>query len=111
MRLLLIGILAFLPLTAQAETIENLSANELDPSPVADPFIVMGPDDPDSVINEVGPYGNPYSPASATNFEAFTTPSLYGQVRQNTKSYDPDWLRNPFGHYGHPYSPNQLSNR
>jgi hypothetical protein len=111
MRLLLIGILAFLPLTAQAENIKNLSANEPDPSPVADPFSTMGPDDPDSVINEVGPYGNPYSPASATNFEAFATPSLNGQAQQNTKPYYPDWLNNPFGHYGNPYSPNQFSSR
>jgi hypothetical protein len=111
MRLLLVGILAFLPLTAQAENIDYLSTNESDPIPVVDPFSVKNLGDPNSVINESGLYGNPYSPASATNFEAFATPPPYGQGRQNTKHYDPDWLRNPFGHYGTPYSPNQFNNR
>lgn len=111
MRLLLAGILAFLPLTAQAKNIDNLSANEPASSPVVDPFSVKNLGDPDSVINELGLYGNPYSPASATNFETITTLSRYDQGRQNTKLYDPDWLRNPFGHYGTPYSPNQFNNR
>lgn len=111
MRLLLVGILVFLPLTAQAENIDNLSTNESDPSPVVDPFSVKNLGDPNSAINELGLYGNPYSPASATNFEAFATPPPYGQGRQSTKLSDPDWLRNPFGHYGTPYSPNQFNNR
>jgi hypothetical protein len=111
MRLLLVGILVFLPLTTQAENIDTLSANESDPSPVFDPFSVKNLGDPNSAINEVGLYGNPYSPASATNFEAIPTLSRYDQGRQSTKLYDPDWLRNPFGHYGHPYSPNPLDNR
>ena len=111
MRLLLAGILVFLPLTAQAENIDTLSANESDPSPVVDPFSVKNLGDPNSVINESGFYGNPYSPASATNFEAITALSRYDQGRQSTKLYDPDWLRNPFGHYGTPYSPNQFNDR
>ena len=111
MRLLLVGILVFLPLTAQAENIDTLSANESGPSPVFDPFSVKNLGDPNSAINELGLYGNPYSPASATNFEAIPTLSRYDQGRQSTKLYDPDWLRNPFGHYGHPYSPNPLDNR
>ena len=111
MRLLLVGILVFLPLTAQAENIDKLSANESDPSPVFDPFSVKNLGDPNSVINELGLYGNPYSPASATNFEAITALSRYDQGRQSTKLYNPDWLRNPFGHYGTPYSPNQFNNR
>ena len=111
MRLLLVGIFAFLPLTAQAEPIDNLSANESDPSPVVDPFSLKNLGDPNSAINELGLYGNPYSPASATNFEATTALSRYAQGRQSTTLYNPDWLRNPFGHYGNPYSPNPLDNR
>ncbi len=111
MRLLIVCILAFLPLTAQAEHIDNLSANESDPSPVFDPFSVKNLGDPNSVINELGLYGNHYSPASTTNFEAITTLSRYDQGRQNTNLYNPDWLHNPFGHYGNPYSPNQFNNR
>jgi hypothetical protein len=111
MRLLLVGILAFLPLTAQAENIDNLSANESDPSPVVDPFSAKTSDYPDRIINGLGLYGSPYSPASATNFEATTALSRYDQSRQSSNLYDPDWLRNPFGHYGAPYSPNQFNNR
>jgi hypothetical protein len=111
MRLLLAGILAFLPLTAQAENIDNLSANESDPIPVVDPFSVKNIGAPNNVINELGPYGNPYSPASSTNFEAITALSPYDQGQQNTKPNDPDWLRNPFDHYVTPYSPNQFHNR
>ncbi len=54
MRLLLVGILVFLPLTAQAENIDNLSTNESDPSPVVDPFSVKNLGDPNSAINELG---------------------------------------------------------
>jgi hypothetical protein len=111
MRLLLVGILVFLPLAAQAENIDKLSANESDPSPVFDPFSVKNLGDPNSVINELGLYGNPYSPASATNFEAIPASSRYDQGRLSTNLYNPDWLRNPFGHYGTPYSPNQFNNR
>jgi hypothetical protein len=59
----------------------------------------------------LGLYGNPYSPASATNFEASTALSSYDQARQSTTLYNPDWLSNPFGHYGSPYSPNQFNDR
>ena len=111
MRLLLVGILAFLPLTAQAENIDNPGANESDPGPVFDPFSVKNLSDPNSVISEFGLYDNPYNPASATNFEAITALSSYDQARQSTTLYNPDWLSNPFGHYGNPYSPNQFNDR
>ena len=67
--------------------------------------------DPNSAINKLGLYGNPYSPASATNFEAIPASSRYDQGRLSTNLYNPDWLRNPFGHYGNPYSPHQFNNR
>jgi hypothetical protein len=111
MRLLLAGILALLPLTAWAEYTDNLSTKELNPNSVADPFGTRSPDDPDSILNEWGPYGNPYSPTSATNFEAIPVPSLYDPDRLNTQVYNPDWLSYPFGHYGNPYSPNQFKDR
>jgi hypothetical protein len=111
MRLLLACILAFLPLTAQAEAIDTLSATEFDPATIIDPFMAPPPDDSDSPINEWSPYGNPYSPSSATNFERISAPSSYDPGRQSATLYNPDWLSNPFGHYGNPYSPNQFSNR
>lgn len=112
MRLLLACILALLPLIAQAEYPDNLSTKELNPSPETDPFGAQSPDDADSTLTEWrGPYGNPYSPASLTNFEALPAPSLYNPGDLNTNLYSPDWLNNPFGHYGNPYSPNQFKDR
>jgi hypothetical protein len=111
MRLLLACVLALLPLTAQAEYTDNQSTKELNPSPVTDPFIAESPKDPDSPLNEWGPYGNPYSPISATNFEAIPAPFLYDPDRLNAQVYNPDWLSSPFGHYGNPYSPNQFKDR
>jgi hypothetical protein len=116
MKLLLAGVLALLPLTAQAESLGNLSANEFDPNSVANLAGAGIPNDPDSVINDVGPYGNPYSPSSATNFEAITALPLYDrdgndQGWLSTNLYDPDWISNPYGRYGNPYSPNAIDNR
>jgi hypothetical protein len=111
MRLLLACLLVLLPLTAQAEYTDSLRTEELIPNPVSDPFSAQNRDDPDSPLNQWGPYGNPYSPASATNFEAIPAPMLYDPDRLNATLYNPDWLSNPFGHYGHPYSPNQFNNR
>jgi hypothetical protein len=111
MRLLLACVLALLPLAAQAEYTDNLRTNELTPNPEPDPFGTQNPNEPDSPLNEWGPYGNPYSPASATNFEAIPTPSLYNPGQLSTNLYNPDWLSIPFGHYGNPYSPNQFKNR
>ena len=111
MRLLLACILAFLPLAAQAESPENLSANEIDPKSVTIRADTSNPYDPDSPLNEWGPYGNPYSPASATNFEAIPTLSLYDPNQLSTDHYNPDWLSAPFGHYGNPYSPHRFNDR
>jgi hypothetical protein len=83
----------------------------LNPSPETDPFGAQSPDDADSTFNEWrSPYGNPYSPASATNFEAIPPLALYHPSRLSRNVYNPDWLSNPFGHYGHPYRPASLTN-
>lgn len=111
MRFLLVCILALLPLTAQAENIDNLSANELRPGSVIDPFGERSLDDLDSLLTEWPPYANPYGPSSATNFEAIPALSLYNPARPSPNLYEPDWLSNPFGHYGDPYSPNQFNDR
>jgi hypothetical protein len=115
MRLLLACLLAFLPLIAQAEDLGTLSANEVDPNFLADPFGTENPSDPNSVTNELGPYGNPYCPASATNFEAITAPRLSDREgndrgRLSMNQYDPDSVSNSYGRYGNPYSPDSLNN-
>lgn len=111
MRLLLACVLALLPMAAQAENIDKLGANESDQMSGTEPFIAKNSDDPNSAINELGLYGNPYNPASATNFEALPESSMYDPGQLNTNFYNPDWLSTPFGHYGTPYSPHQFNNR
>jgi hypothetical protein len=86
-RLLLASLLALVPLIAHAEDLGTLSTNEVDPNFLPDPFGTVNPSDPNSVTNELGPYGNPYSPSSATNFEAITAPPLSVQERN-----DQGWL-------------------
>jgi hypothetical protein len=116
MRLLLACLLALLPLMAHAEDLGTLSANEVDPNFVPDPFSTGNPSDPNSVTNELGPYGNPYCPSSATNFEAMTAPRLSDQEgndrgRLSVKPYDRKWVSNPYGRYGNPSSPDSLNNQ
>ena len=104
MKLLLASILVLIPLTVHAEYLGNLSANEFDPNSIADPFSAENPDDPNGLTSEfeLGPYGNPYSPSSATNFEGINAPRLYDQEgndrgRLSVKAYDREWVSNPYG--------------
>ena len=108
MRLFLACIITFLPLTAWTEPAQPDKTNLVD-SPVA-----VDPDSPSDTEytgdqfdggEQLWPYGNPYSPASATNFEQFITPSSYGQNRLSRNTYEPEWLNAPFVRYGSPSSP------
>jgi hypothetical protein len=67
MKLLLASLLVFIPFTVHAEYLGNLSANEFDPNSTANPFDAGGPYSANSVTNEFGIYGNPFSNQSATN--------------------------------------------
>jgi hypothetical protein len=118
MKLLLTSLLVLIPFTVHAEDLGNLSTNQFDPNSIADPFGAENPDDPNSITNEfeLGPYGNPYSPSSATNFEAINAPRLYDQEgndrgRLSVKVYDRDWISNPYARYGNLYSPDLLNNQ
>ena len=113
MKLLLVSLLVLIPFTVHAE---YLGANEVDRNFLPDPFGTGNPSDPNSVTSELGPYGNPYSPSSATNFEAITAPPLSdeekndrGQLSMN--QYDQDSVSNPYGRYGNPYSSDSLNSR
>ena len=117
MRLLLASLLVLIPFTVHAEDLGHLSANEFDPNSIADPFGAENPDDPNSITNEfeLGPYGNPYSPSSATNFDAITAPRLYAQEgndrgRLSVKPYNREWVSHPDGWYGNPYRADSLTN-
>jgi len=79
MKLLLATLLVFVPLTVQAEYLGNLSTNEFDPNSIANPFGAGNPFSSNSVTNEFGIYGSPYSNQSATNPYATDAPRLYDQ--------------------------------
>ena len=95
MQVLLLALLLVLPLTVQAEYLGNLSANEFDANSTANPFGAGSPFSSDSVTNEFGRYGNPYSKQSATNPYATDAPRLYDQQgayrgKLSTNQFDPD---------------------
>ncbi len=115
MKLLLASLLVLIPLTVHAEYLGNLSANEFDQNSIANPFGTGNPFVPNSISNEFGRYGNPYSNQSATNPYATDAPMLYdhqGQYRGklSTNPYDPDSTSNAYGRYGNPYSPDSINN-
>lgn len=114
MRLFLTCIIAFLPFTAWAEPSHTDRIDPLDSQVVVDPHppsdADYADDQPDSDV-QVWQYGNPYGPASATNFEVFTTSFPDSQNRLNRNTYEPDWLKAPFGRYGSPYSPDPMDQR
>lgn len=64
-----------------------------------------------SSLEQLWPYGNPYSPVSATNFEPFITSSSYGQNRLTRNTYEPKWLNAPFVRDGSPSSPDPMNQR
>jgi len=116
MGLLLACLLALLPLMAHAEDIGTLSANEVDPNFLPDPFGTGNPSDPNSVTNELGLYGNPYRPSSATNFEAIPAPRLSDQegndrgwLSMNLSDFDS--ISTSFDRYGIPYSSDSILHR
>lgn len=88
MRLLLTGILAVFPLTIHAELLDTHRTSTSDPNFLADSADAWNEANPDNAIKELAPYGNPYAPASLTNFEALIGPYLYIQGRGNLILYD-----------------------
>ena len=116
MKLQLASLLVLLPFTVHAEYLGDLSTNKFDPNSIVNPFGASSPYSSNSVTNEFGIYGNPFSNQSATNPYATDAPRLYdqqGAYRGNlsTNQYDPDSVSNPYGQYGSPYSPDSLNNQ
>jgi hypothetical protein len=114
MRFFLPCILVVLPFTAWAGP-SYADTTDLSDSPVAvDPDLPGDVEHTEDHPDDSGPfwqYGNPYSPASATNFELLTISYSFRQNRLNGNTYEPDWLHDPFGRYGSPYSPDPLNQR
>lgn len=65
----------------------------------------------ESSLEQLWPYGNPYSPASATNFEQFITPSSSGQNRSSRNIYEPEWLNTSVVRYGSPSLSDPIDHR
>ena len=92
MRFLLAGILAILPLTAQAESLAFMNAGEPDSEPVATLSDTENYCTSQSAEDEGGFCRNPYSPALPTNFEALFGPSIHVQGPWGVILYDPRFL-------------------
>ena len=86
MRLLLLGTLTFIPLVAQAKSLDDPGDSDSGSSALAH---LPASDGSDSLSNEVGLSRNPYSPDSPTNFEPFIGPYLYVQGQGEWVLYDP----------------------
>jgi len=114
MSLLLACILTLLSLMAWADTSIAGNPDELNPHSASNPPApdeALIADTADDTIPTLGLFGNPYSPASATNFEALTASYLYDPGRRSPRSYEPEWINDPFGRYGSPYSPDPMNQR
>lgn len=114
MRLFIACILVVLPLTAWAEPVQP------DKTDLADSPVTVDPDSPSETEytddqledgEQLWQFGNPYRPASATNFEPFITSSSYGQNRFGRNAYEPEWLNAPVVRYGSPSSPDPMNQR
>ncbi|MBH0204617.1 MAG: hypothetical protein HP498_02145 [Nitrospira sp.] len=119
MRLFLACILTCFPFYAWAAAPIAGTTDAVYPPAAADPADPNEAEDTDdqtgaldeSSLEQLWPYGNPYGPASATNFEPFKTSSSHGQNRLSQETYEPEWLNDPFGRYGSPYSPDPMNQR
>lgn len=119
MRLFLACIFTCFPLCAWAAPISAGTTDAVypqDAADLADPNEAEDTDDQtgtldESSLEQLWPYGNPYSPSSATNFEPFITSPLYGQTRLSRNIYEPEWLNAPVVRYGIPSSPDLMNQR
>ena len=92
MRFLLAGILAILPLTAQAESLVFMNDGEPDSEPVATLSDTENYCTSQSPEDEGGFCRNPYSRGSSTNFETLIGPSIHVQSPWGVILYDPRFL-------------------
>ena len=96
MKRLFVTFLGLTLLTIQAEHLGNLSVNPVDPKSIADPYGAGNPYVSNSVTNEFGLYGNPFSDQFATRaanprpFEkvsAKNVPTLDASARQSVSTH------------------------
>lgn len=97
-----------------AKFIGHLNTNEFDADSVRNQFGRYGsPFSPDSINNQFGRYGNQFSDYSVSNPFAMHAPKLYtqngmylGKLSANT--FDLESVSNSFGIYGNKYSINTV---
>ena len=100
---------------ASAEDLGRLSANPYASESTSNAFGAGSPYRANSINNQFGPYGSPFSPKSATNPYATDAPKLYNNEgnyrgKLSTNQFDPDSISNPFGRFGSPYSSESINN-
>ena len=114
MRLMLVLVLTLFPFIGHTADSISLSPNGTEQK--TDPSIIEKPFGEESLIDQPGPYVNPYHPTSATNFEAFTVPLLPSPEvndRSRLSRYLSDSGPSPaiYGHFGNPFFPPSINHR
>jgi hypothetical protein len=113
--LLVIATTMFASCYGYAEYLGDLSTNRFGGNSTANPFGGGNPFNINSVTNQFGPYGSPFSNKSAANPFAADAPRLYDKQgnyrgKLSTNQSDPQSISNPFGQYGSQVSPDSINN-
>ena len=120
MRILLAGILILIPFNAQGQVLdapcderELPSSAEPAGSPTIEQPVIQGDT---SVCQTLEPLNNPYSPASATNFDPFAAsltprPEVNDRSRLSVQRDNPVPIDAIYGHFGSPLFPDSIEHR
>ena len=106
--------LTLLPLSGHAADALSLSPTETDQKTWHAP--AEPPSGDEGVIDQPGPYANPYHPSSATNFDAFTvphvpSPNVNDRSRLSLYLSDSAPPSSLYGHFDSPFFPDSINRR
>lgn len=101
--------------SAKAQYIGNYSDNQYAPNSTSNPYGAGNPYGANSINNQFGRYGSPFSNQSVNNPYATDAPRLYDQNgnyhgKLSSNRYDPESVSNPYGRYGSQFSPDSINN-
>lgn len=110
-----IPILLLMSVPSKAQYIGNYSDNHYAPNSTSNIYGAGNPYGANSINNQFGRYGSPFSNQSVSNPYATDAPKLYDQNgnyhgKLSSNPYDPDSVSNPYGRYGSQYSSNSINN-
>ena len=110
---LVFALLISTPVVGQ-EYLGQWSGNQFSPNSTSNPYGAGSPYG-NTITNQFGNYGSPYSNQSVNNPFATNAPKLYdnqGNYRGKLSSnpFDSDSISNPYGKYGNPFSSDSVNN-